>query len=124
MVTVIQSIRKTFIGTSAETKPTTGLEVGDVWRETDTGKTLIWDGSAWKEPAVAAVITDSSQIMDGIITAAKLADAAIIFRSLSREIVQLNVEADAPGLILFGKRDDVNVCYAGMYAKAIKDLDI
>ncbi|MEM2571343.1 MAG: hypothetical protein QXP96_06475 [Thermoproteota archaeon] len=48
MVTVIQGIKKIFIGASTETKPTTGLDVGDVWRETDTGATLIWDGSTWK----------------------------------------------------------------------------
>ncbi|MEM0112986.1 MAG: hypothetical protein QW253_00105 [Metallosphaera sp.] len=102
MVTIIQAMRKTFIGTSTETKPTTGLDVGDVWRETDTGKTLIWNGSEWKEAAAAAVpwaiglagfyvddafIADSGidaslKLKDGSVVTSKLADASITTEKL------------------------------------------
>ncbi|MEM3725131.1 MAG: hypothetical protein QW209_06420 [Nitrososphaerota archaeon] len=108
MVTIIQAIRKTFIGTSAETKPTTGLDVGDVWRETDTGKTLIWNGSEWKEAAVAvavpwaiglagfyvddAFIADSGidaslKLKDKSVVTSKLADASITTSKLVDESV-------------------------------------
>jgi hypothetical protein len=48
MVTVEIGIRKRFRGLSTETKPTTGLSVGDEWIEVDTGVVYIWDGGAWK----------------------------------------------------------------------------
>lgn len=106
MVTIIQAMRKTFIGTSAETKPTTGLDVGDVWRETDTGKTLIWNGSEWKEAAVAVpwaiglagfyvddvFIADSGidaslKLKDKSVVTSKLADASITTSKLVDESV-------------------------------------
>jgi hypothetical protein len=48
MVTVEIGVRKRFRGLSTETKPTTGLSVGDEWVEIDTGAVYIWDGSQWK----------------------------------------------------------------------------
>ncbi|MEM1548903.1 MAG: hypothetical protein QXM02_07800 [Thermoproteota archaeon] len=53
MVTVICSMKKKFIGTSTETKPSTGLDIGDEWVNTDDGKRYVWDGSAWRDPTTA-----------------------------------------------------------------------
>jgi hypothetical protein len=41
-------IKKKFRGTSAETKPTTGVNIGDEWVNTDTGETFVWTGTEWK----------------------------------------------------------------------------
>jgi len=42
-------VRKKFRGLSTEEKPTTGLDVGDIWVECDTARQYIWDGSKWVE---------------------------------------------------------------------------
>ena len=36
-----------YVGTSAETKPASEVEPGNEFYETDTGRTYIYDGSAW-----------------------------------------------------------------------------
>ena len=41
-------IKKKFRGTSAETKPTTGVNTGYEWVNTDTGETFVWTGTEWK----------------------------------------------------------------------------
>ena len=41
-------VKKKFRGLSTETKPTTGLSVGDEWINTDTGEVFVWDGSKWQ----------------------------------------------------------------------------
>jgi len=38
-----------YIGASTDTKPTTGVSVGSEFYEYDTGKTYIYNGSAWSE---------------------------------------------------------------------------
>jgi len=45
-------VKKKFRGLSTETKPTTGLSVGDEWVNTDTGEVFVWDGSTWKSALV------------------------------------------------------------------------
>lgn len=73
---------------------------------------------------LGAIISDPSQIMDKVITRSKIADAAIDFTKIDRELIQASLEGDAPALVLFGKRGTENVCYAGIYAKIVKDLNI
>jgi len=36
-----------YLGLSSDTKPTTGINPGIQFYETDTGKTYIWDGATW-----------------------------------------------------------------------------
>jgi hypothetical protein len=62
-------IKRKFRGTSTETKPTTGLSVGDEWVETDTGAAYVWDGSSWKTSAVSAA--DVWSYSDRTLTQAK-----------------------------------------------------
>jgi len=50
-------IKKKFRGTSTEAKPTTGLNVGDEWVNTDTGETFVWTGTEWKTPTDPATAT-------------------------------------------------------------------
>lgn len=36
-----------YVGVAADTKPTTGVPAGSTFIERDTGKTFIFDGTAW-----------------------------------------------------------------------------
>ena len=106
MVTVICSTKKKFIGTSTETKPSTGLDIGDEWVNTDDGKRYVWDGSAWREPAVAIpwgiglaglyiddlLIADSGidaslKLKDSSVTTAKIADDNVTPSKLQKSTV-------------------------------------
>jgi hypothetical protein len=40
-----------FRGLSTDTKPTQGLNEGDVFLEMDTGEVYFWDGNNWITPA-------------------------------------------------------------------------
>jgi hypothetical protein len=40
-----------FRGLSTDTKPTQGLNEGDVFLEMDTGEVYFWDGDKWIAPA-------------------------------------------------------------------------
>jgi len=51
MPLVEMHIKRKFRGTSAEAKPTTGVDVGDEWVNTDTGETFVWTGTEWKASA-------------------------------------------------------------------------
>jgi len=44
-------------GLAGDTKPTTNLDAGYYFYETDTHKLLYWDGSSWSGAAVAAPMT-------------------------------------------------------------------
>lgn len=41
-------LRKRYIGTSEDVKPTSDVPTGSFYFETDTRKTYIWDGADWK----------------------------------------------------------------------------
>ena len=47
-VQLIATIHK-YIGAAADVKPTTNVPVGSEFYEYDTGKTYIYNGSAWSE---------------------------------------------------------------------------
>ncbi len=44
---LITTIRR-FIGTSTDTKPTTGVPIGSTFYETDTARNYIYDGTNWE----------------------------------------------------------------------------
>jgi hypothetical protein len=45
-VTLINNVAR-YTGDSNDTKPTTGLNVNDLFLELDTGDMYYWDGSDW-----------------------------------------------------------------------------
>ena len=87
--------KKRFWGASSETKPTTGVNPGDEWVETDTGSVYVWTGTEWKTTAPAQPlfglasfyvddmligdegITGSTKIKSGSITKDRLATYTI-----------------------------------------------
>lgn len=46
-VTLASIVPVRYVGVVADTKPTTGVDVGSTFVERDTGLTYVWDGSAW-----------------------------------------------------------------------------
>jgi len=92
-------IKKKFRGTSAETKPTTGVNTGDEWVNTDTGETFVWTGTEWKATSpppplfgLASFYVDDMLTADeGITGSTKIKSGSITKDRLATDTIRLEI---------------------------------
>jgi hypothetical protein len=91
--------KKRFWGASSETKPTTGVNPGDEWVETDTGSVYVWTGTEWKTTApaqplfgLASFYVDDMLIADeGITGSTKIKSGSITKDRLATDTIRLEI---------------------------------
>jgi hypothetical protein len=99
MPLVEMHIKRKFRGTSTEAKPTTGVNVGDEWVNTDTGETFVWTGTEWKATAppqllfgLASFYVDDTLIAnEGITGSTKIKSGTITKDRLATDTIRLEI---------------------------------